>query len=184
MKIQKKHIVIGGVTLFAFSLMSFAKAKGKQAKEVFAQIIVRIADVRRFDINFNRIRFYIDVALQNPTSNDFSLSSGGLVQGKVFRLFKDNTLLTHGSLSNVSGVHLPSGGTFVFKDIYVEIPLTALGQQVMNLLGGFDGIKDIFSGNMKEKINAIDWKKFLQSLRYEVDIEAFGNVFTFKGTIN
>ncbi|MFJ1431360.1 hypothetical protein ACILE2_11260 [Capnocytophaga canimorsus] len=184
MKINKKHIIISGVAVLAISLMSFAGAKKAQASEVFEKMILKITGLRGFDISLQRLRFYVDLTLQNTTAHDFTLSSSGMIRGKAYRVYRGDTLLVGGSLNNINGINLPAGGFFTFKNIQVEVPLSALGQQVMDLIGGFDGIKNLFqSGGFNQTISKINWQSYLQSLRYEVDIEGFGSIFTFKDNV-
>lgn len=194
MKVSKKHLVIGGLVLLGFSLMSFASAKGSQAKEVFSNLKFKVGGLRRFDVNLNRIRFYLDLILQNPTSHDFSVSSGGVIKGRGYRVYRGDKMLTHGTLNNISNINLPPFGAFTLKDIYVEIPTLEMGSQVLDLVGGVDTVKnilgDLFS---KTKTNALDQAKanvnqnigkLLSELRYEIDIEALGQTVTYKGTVS
>ncbi|MDO5106496.1 hypothetical protein, partial [Capnocytophaga sp.] len=86
MKIDRKYLVLGTVGVLAVSLMSFASAKKTQAAEVFEKMLLKISDVKRFDINWKRVRLYVDLTLQNVTAQDFNFSTAGLLQGKVYRV--------------------------------------------------------------------------------------------------
>lgn len=182
MKINKKHIIIGGVCVLGASLMSFASAKKSQAAEVFEKMLLKISGVRKFDISLSRLRFFIDVTLQNVTAQDFTVSSAGIIKGKVYRLYRGNELLVSGALNNISSVNLPAGGFYTFKNIEVEIPITSLIGILVEKAGGF--------GNLTKPAVAFsalkntDWFAFARTLRYEVDIEGLGNLFTFNGNID
>ena len=182
MKINKKYIFIGGVCVLAASLMSFASAKKSQAAEVFEKMLLKISGVRKFDISLSRLRFFIDVTLQNVTAQDFTVSSAGIIKRKVYRLYRGNELLVSGALNNISSVNLPAGGFYTFKNIEVEIPITSLIGILVEKAGGF--------GNLTKPAVAFsalkntDWFAFARTLRYEVDIEGLGNLFTFNGNID
>lgn len=177
------YLIIGGVSLGVLALMSFVKAKTAQASDVFKKIVPKIGLPKRIDISLERLRFYLDVTLQNPTAQDFSLSSGGTISAKVFRLYLGENLIAFGQMpQSVSSVNLPAGGSCSFNNIYIEIPATKLLNIGNDLVGGFDGIKNLFSGgsssltdNLKNKLTSL-----LGQLRAEVDIEAMGSIYTFK----
>lgn len=177
MKIKRKHIVIGGLMVLAISLMSFAGAKKAQASQVFEKIVFKIVGIRNVDLNWSRLKFHFDLMLMNPTANDFSLSSAGAIRGKAYRVYRGNQLLVSGTLNNIGNVNLPAGGSQVFKDILVEIPIATVGQELLNMVGGFQGLTNL------DNIKNINYMQFFQSLRYEVDIEGFGSIFTFKDNV-
>ena len=68
---KPKHLIIGGVAVLAIGLMSFARARISQGKELFKRILFKVSLPKRFDISTQRMRFYVDLMLQNPTAQDF-----------------------------------------------------------------------------------------------------------------
>ena len=118
---KAKHLIIGGVAVLAIGLMSFTRAKISQGKELFKRILFKVSLPKNFDISTQRMRFYIDLILQNPTAQDFSASSAGSIAAKSYRVYVGNKLLAFGSLGSISGVTLPAGGSYTFPNIYVEI---------------------------------------------------------------
>lgn len=192
---KPKHLIIGGVAVLAIGLMSFTRARISQGKELFKRILFKVSLPKRFDISTQRMRFYIDLILQNPTAQDFSASSAGSIVAKSYRVYVGNKLLAFGSLGSISGVTLPAGGSYTFPDIYVEIPTVELLKHAYSLTGETDNWKKLFAGKSAQqpngttslndftnvvKANAVT---FMRELRYELDVEIFGITYMFKQNV-
>ena len=192
---KAKHLIIGGVAVLAIGLMSFTRARISQGKELFKRILFKVSLPKRFDISTQRMRFYIDLILQNPTAQDFSASSAGSISAKSYRVYVGNKLLAFGSLGSISGVTLPAGGSYTFPDIYVEIPTVELLKHAYSLTGETDNWKKLFAGKSAQqpngttslndftnvvKANAVT---FMRDLRYELDVEIFGITYMFKQNV-
>jgi hypothetical protein len=195
MKMKPKHLIISGVAVLAIGLMSFTRARISQGKELFKRILFKVSLPKRFDISTQRMRFYIDLILQNPTAQDFSASSAGSIVAKSYRVYVGNKLLAFGSLGSISGVTLPAGGSYTFPDIYVEIPTVELLKHAYSLTGETDNWKKLFAGKSAQqpngttslndftnvvKANAVT---FMRELRYELDVEIFGITYMFKQNV-
>lgn len=192
---KPKHLIIGGVAVLAIGLMSFTRARISQGKELFKRILFKVSLPKRFDISTQRMRFYVDLILQNPTAQDFSASSAGSIAAKSYRVYVGNKLLAFGSLGSISGVTLPAGGSYTFPDIYVEIPTIELLKHAYSLTGEADNWKKLFAGKSAQqpngntslndftnvvKANAVT---FMRELRYELDVEIFGITYMFKQNV-
>lgn len=192
---KPKHLIIGGVAVLAIGLMSFTRARISQGKELFKRILFKVSLPKRFDISTQRMRFYVDLILQNPTAQDFSASSAGSIAAKSYRVYVGNKLLAFGSLGSISGVTLPAGGSYTFPDIYVEIPTIELLKHAYSLTGETDNWKKLFAGKSAQqpngttslndftnvvKANAVT---FMRGLRYELDVEIFGITYMFKQNV-
>ncbi len=192
---KPKHLIIGGVAVLAIGLMSFTRARISQGKELFKRILFKVSLPKRFDISTQRMRFYVDLILQNPTAQDFSASSAGSIAAKSYRVYVGNKLLAFGSLGSISGVTLPAGGSYTFPDIYVEIPTIELLKHAYSLTGETDNWKKLFAGKSAQqpngttslndftnvvKANAVT---FMRELRYELDVEIFGITYMFKQNV-
>jgi len=192
---KPKHLIISGVAVLAIGLMSFTRARISQGKELFKRILFKVSLPKRFDISTQRMRFYIDLILQNPTAQDFSASSAGSIVAKSYRVYVGNKLLAFGSLGSISGVTLPAGGSYTFPDIYVEIPTVELLKHAYSLTGETDNWKKLFAGKSAQqpngttslndftnvvKANAVT---FMRELRYELDVEIFGITYMFKQNV-
>ncbi len=192
---KPKHLIIGGVAVLAIGLMSFTRARISQGKELFKRILFKVSLPKRFDISTQRMRFYIDLILQNPTAQDFSASSAGSIAAKSYRVYVGNKLLAFGSLGSISGVTLPAGGSYTFPNIYVEIPTIELLKHAYSLTGEADNWKKLFAGKSAQqpngttslndftnvvKANAVT---FMRDLRYELDVEIFGITYMFKQNV-
>ena len=192
---KPKHLIIGGVAVLAIGLMSFTRARISQGKELFKRILFKVSLPKRFDISTQRMRFYVDLMLQNPTAQDFSASSAGSISAKSYRVYVGNKLLAFGSLGSISGVTLPAGGSYTFPNIYVEIPTIELLKHAYSLTGETDNWKKLFAGKSAQqpngttslndftnvvKANAVT---FMRELRYELDVEIFGITYMFKQNV-
>ena len=192
---KAKHLIIGGVAVLAIGLMSFTRAKISQGKELFKRILFKVSLPKRFDISTQRMRFYVDLILQNPTAQDFSASSAGSIAAKSYRVYVGNKLLAFGSLGSISGVTLPAGGSYTFPDIYVEIPTIELLKHAYSLTGEADNWKKLFAGKSAQQPNGTtslndftnvikaNTVTFMRDLRYELDVEIFGITYMFKQNV-
>lgn len=192
---KPKHLIIGGVAVLAIGLMSFTRARISQGKELFKRILFKVSLPKRFDISTQRMRFYVDLILQNPTAQDFSASSAGSIAAKSYRVYVGNKLLAFGSLGSISGVTLPAGGSYTFPDIYVEIPTIELLKHAYSLTGEADNWKKLFAvksaqqpnGNtsLNDFTNVVksNTVTFMRELRYELDVEIFGVTYMFKQNV-
>ena len=195
MKMKPKHLIIGGVAVLAIGLMSFTRARISQGKELFKRILFKVSLPKRFDISTQRMRFYVDLILQNPTAQDFSASSAGSIAAKSYRVYVGKKLLAFGSLGSISGVTLPAGGSYTFPDIYVEIPTIELLKHAYSLTGETDNWKKLFAGKSAQQPNGstslndftnvvkANTVTFMRELRYELDVEIFGVTYMFKQNI-
>ena len=192
---KPKHLIIGGVAVLAIGLMSFTRARISQGKELFKRILFKVSLPKRFDISTQRMRFYVDLILQNPTAQDFSASSAGSIAAKSYRVYVGNKLLAFGSLGSISGVTLPAGGSYTFPDIYVEIPTIELLKHAYSLTGEADNWKKLFAGKSAQQPNGstslndftnvvkANTVTFMRDLRYELDVEIFGITYMFKQNV-
>lgn len=185
---KTKHIIIGGVVLASLSLMSFASAKTSQAKELFEKIIFWVSNIKRVRIEDSKIKFDIDITLENPTAQDFTASSAGTIKAKVYRVYYGNNPkpLVVGSLNNFYGFQIMAGSRFTFSDIPVEIPVMNAGNQLVDILTNGQGYGALFGLLNKDGLNQLsnrNWGEVVKKFRYEVDIEAFGLIYTYKNTI-
>ena len=192
---KAKHLIIGGVAVLAIGLRSFTKAKISQGKELFKRILFKVSLPKNFDISTQRMRFYIDLILQNPTAQDFSASSAGSIAAKSYRVYVGNKLLAFGSLGSISGVTLPAGGSYTFPNIYVEIPTIELLKHAYSLTGEADNWKKLFAGKTAQQPNGTtslndftnvlkaNTVTFMRELRYELDVEIFGITYLFKQNV-
>ena len=192
---KPKHLIIGGVAVLAIGLMSFTRARISQGKELFKRILFKVSLPKRFDISTQRMRFYVDLILQNPTAQDFSASSAGSIAAKSYRVYVGNKLLAFGSLGSISGVTLPAGGSYTFPDIYVEIPTIELLKHAYSLTGEAENWKKLFAGKSAQQPNGTtslndftnvikaNTVTFMRDLRYELDVEIFGITYMFKQNV-
>ena len=192
---KPKHLIIGGVAVLAIGLMSFTRARISQGKELFKRILFKVSLPKNFDISTQRMRFYIDLILQNPTAQDFSASSAGSIAAKSYRVYVGNKLLAFGSFGSISGVTLPAGGSYTFPNIYVEIPTIELLKHAYSLTGEAENWKKLFASKSAQQPNGTtslndftnvlkaNTVTFMRELRYELDVEIFGITYMFKQNV-
>lgn len=167
MKIEKKHILIGGICCLALLTMSFASAKVSQAKLVFEQLKFGIAGFGKIGLkSLINLWFDVDIAIDNPTAQDFTVSTAGIISLKVVRVYQGEKLLGYGT-ADVSGIELKAGKRTVIKGIRLNVNITTAGGLVADLY-------------KKHKFDVASYAEILPSLRYEIDLEALGVIYTFK----
>lgn len=188
MKIGKKHIIITAAAVLLVSLYSFAGAKTAQAKILLEKIIWKIGIPKRIRIAEGSLKFAVDFTLRNPTSEDFDVSTGGTVQARGFRVYHRDKLLTSGSLGSIYRVVLRGFSSHTFKDIQVDIPLSELGGVIAGVLsngqGTFSLVSSLFDkGGLSDLVNAaknINWQEQLKLFSFEIDIQGFGQTYTYR----
>lgn len=178
---KPKFLIIGGITVVALALMSFTKAKVSQAKELFSKILIRTSIPHIHSLSLDHLLVYLDITLQNPTAQDFTASSGGAIQAKVLRVFIGNKLLAHASLQSLSAIEIKAGGNFEIKNIEIKLPTMNLLTTLNDTAGSFQGIANLFNkNNRQQQLQALktNSEQILKQLRYEVDVELLGSLFT------
>lgn len=183
---NKKHWTMILLGVGAISLMSFASAKATQASEIFKNILIKIEDITNFHwIGIKKIKFDVTIRLQNPTPQDFSASSGKMIKGKGWILFKKGTQIASGQLHSLSEINLPAYGEYVFEPFTVEIGVKEFFSEAIKTVTGddsfFGSIEKAIKGDWK--IKELDWKKQLDDFTYLVDIEGMGNIYSFRGKL-
>ena len=178
---KAKYLIIGGITIAAIALMSFTKAKVSQAKELFSKILIRTSIPHIHSLSLDHLLVYLDITLQNPTAQDFTASSGGAIQAKVLRVFIGNKLLAHASLQSLSAIEIKAGGNFEIKNIEIKLPTMNLLTTLNDTAGGVQGLTNLFNkDNRQQQLQALktNSEQILKQLRYEVDVELLGSLFT------
>lgn len=186
MAITKKHIILAAVVTLAFSLYSFANAKKNQAMILLEKLIWKVGVPKRVRIADSSLKFDIDFTISNPTSEDFNVSTGGMVQARGFRVYHENKLLTSGNLGNIYQVVLRGFSNHTFKDIQVDIPLIELAGIVANIISGGQGTLSLISSltqsggfdNLVNSAKNINWQQELKRFSFEIDIQGFGQTYT------
>lgn len=183
MKINKKAIILGAIALFGLGTMSFIAIKKTQFKDVIQYLKIRLTSIHKFQINTHRLYFEVNLELRNPTRHSVSVKTNGIVRAKVYRIIRNGRILATGSLENVSGLNLPAGGTFTFRNFGVEIPMQELIRQGGDIIPG--GLKDLVRLFETQNFSNIEQnaKQVARELIYEIDIEAQGKVFTISDKI-
>lgn len=172
MKIKRKHIIIGSVVALAVGLMSFTSARSSQAKNLFKELKIGLHKFRTIGMNgLTSVRLRLDIFLHNPTGEDFSIDTRGLVQPKVLRVYLDNELIGTATLQNVTSLMLKSGGKAVIENIAIDFGLFGIGKKIWALYEA-NGLN--FSALSNE---------LFKRTRVEADIDAFGQMYTFKQTL-
>lgn len=165
---KKKYILWAGIALLAFSMMSFTKSKVQQAQRLFEQIKIAIAGVGKMGLkNLTNLWFDIDVALLNPTAEDFYITTGGVAQVKVVRIYYKEQMLGFGKTDGVYSLNLPAGGRDILKNIRIEVSLLDFG----NILSEY---------YKKYKTDLEKYKEIIMQMQVEVDIDAFGQIYTLR----
>lgn len=188
MQIKRKHILLALLGVLAFSVYSFASAKVAQAKILLQKLIWKINPPKRIHIADGQLKFSVDLTLSNPTSEDFSFTTGGTIQVIGFRVFYGDKLLAKGNLGNIYQVSLKGLSDYTFKDIQVGIPLTDLSGIVANIVTGGKGVLSLLSaftqkGGFQQLVNTaknIDWQQQLKNFTFEVDIQGFGQTYLYR----
>lgn len=166
MKLQRKHIVLGLVAVLGVSLMSYASAKKEQAKRLFGKVQFGLAGFGKIGMKLpTTLWFDMDVSISNPTAEDFYISSGGAVAPKVLRLYQGTQQIGFGAVEGLHSLNLPAGGRTTIKNIRVNLDLLNTG-----------GI--LYEAYKEYKLNFSQYLNVLQKLRFELDIDGMGNIYT------
>ena len=186
--IKKKYIILGAVAVLAISFMSFTSAKISQAKEVIKSLIINVSKIRNVRVSLQKISFSFDIILQNPTNEDFSLSSGGAIKAKGYQLVRGDKVLVMGHFSKeFQNIDLPAYQSYTIENVYFELPVMNILSEILNFSGGFKGLFDNISGLLDTSKRELTLKhlqerapKYLSQCAAVIDLEALGSSYRFK----
>ena len=149
----KAIIVIMGICAIGVAIYGIAKAKTEQAKRLFEKVM----------FSFHQ---YKD-ALTNPTAEDFYINTNGSIQLKVMRVYLKGVPIGYASLPNFYQLDLRAGATAILENVYIEISAFSVASEIWDMV----------------KENKKDWAKYMSlinKLSFEIDIDAFGQIYTLK----
>ena len=150
----KAIIVIMGICAIGVAIYGIAKAKTEQAKRLFEKVMFSFHQYRDAGAKLlqNKIWLLLDFALTNPTAEDFYLK--GVPIG-------------YASLPNFYQLDLRAGATAIIENVYIEISAFSVASEIWDMV----------------KENKKDWSKYMSlinKLSFEIDIDAFGQIYTLK----
>ncbi len=113
-------LLLAGITAVGLLI----KSKVNDWRAIMPQLKAFPTDFNRLNINFNKIEFYLEVTLFNPTKQAFN-PDGIIAQlDRLEVTAKGQKIATIEVKKN--GIQIPAEGKFVLKNLKVNVPVTSL----------------------------------------------------------
>ena len=165
----KAIIVIMGICAIGVAIYGIAKAKTEQAKRLFEKVMFSFHQYRDAGAKLpqNKVWLLLDFALTNPTAEDFYINTNGSIQLTVIRVYLKGVPIGYASLPNFYQLDLRAGATATIENVYIEISAFSVASEIWDMI----------------KENKKDWAKYMSlinKLSFEIDIDAFGQIYTLK----
>jgi hypothetical protein len=154
---SKKLLTYFGIA--AIGVYLFGEKKFKEAKTVMDNIKLELSSISNIKFNLPRIKFDAVLLLKNPTNIDFGATLSSKIIVKEIRIYSVSRQYLGKGNTNIFEIQLPPNSS-------VELPKLSLELEAET------AIDDILSNLISYMDNA------LNSLVFEIDVQAFGNVFT------
>lgn len=166
---KKTIVIITALCAIGAAIYGITKAKTAQAKRLFEKVIFSFHMYRDMGakIEQSKIWLLLDFALTNPTAEDFYINTNGSIQLKVMRVYLKGTPIGYASLPGFYQLDLRAGRTAIIEKVYIEISMLSLAGELWDMVGEYKK----------------NWKKYtdiLNKLSFEIDIDAFGQIYTLK----
>lgn len=128
-----KNIAIGiGAVVLAGTL--FAKNKTSQVTNIVNNLKFKLSKINNINFGFNNITINLDLVMQNPTDQSFSINTGNAIQLHKVELYTDTGIKIAEAFKQVNDINLNAFGEMLITNVQVVIPTSNLGSTVLSLL--------------------------------------------------
>ncbi len=117
---KTKKILIGVGVAFAIGAI-YAKNKVDRLIAIWNKMDIIPNEIRNVDVNLQRIRFNIDIRLQNNTPDNFYISGGWFADLKQMSFFYDGQFIATADVI-INKIEVPGSGSTILKNIEVNAP--------------------------------------------------------------
>ncbi len=163
-----KTLILLGICMVGIAMYSMSKAKTAQAKRLFEKIMFSLYRVKKVGISgpFNSW-ITLDFSLTNPTSEDFYINTNGAIQIKVMRMYLMGRQIGYATIPELYQIDLRAGQKAILEDVKIELSNIDIGSELFNSIA-------------KNKSNFSGYTEIINKLSFEIDIDAFGQIYTLK----
>jgi len=142
MKKWQKIALITGVALIGVSYV-FGRSKVEKYKDFFDKMSYKISKIKNGKISGGKLKFLLDIILQNNTTHQIDFSTFGIAKLK-------NVVITdkkgnHLGVVNKEMDHfkIQPNGSFLLQDIAFELPILELLKTISNISFNNFSIEDV-----------------------------------------
>ena len=116
----KKIITVVAIVMLGLSIYAYDKIKKLQA--IFlAMTITPIGLPKKIDISTERLRFFIDIQIDNPTKNDLNVS-GYIATLTKIKVYKKGQYIGVSTV-NINEISIPHENKIVLHDVEINLPI-------------------------------------------------------------
>ena len=117
---KTKHIIIAGIVVGVAGLAYAGYRKIQKLKAVFSAMNVYPSGLRNVKIGLSHFTFNLDLTIENPTKEDFSIDAGSFASVKRAIAYRNGHFLGMATLA-INMVHIPALNTLELKNIPFEV---------------------------------------------------------------
>ncbi|KGO84429.1 hypothetical protein Q763_01410 [Flavobacterium beibuense F44-8] len=127
---MKKTIVIAGLIIGGIAYASYRKVQ--KLKEIFNQMKIQPSGLRNVKIGVDYFTFNLDLTIENPTTEAFSLNAGSTASFKRVLAYRNGHFLGMATL-NLNMVNIPAFNSFELKNVPFQISSNIVIQNALSI---------------------------------------------------
>lgn len=158
---MRKGAIIFGIVLIIALALSVTYSKAKALIKIFEKITMEPVKISKLNVAISRISFNIDILLQNPSPEAFSVNGLGVATLKEISIFYKGVFIAK-SFVNMTEISIPANDQLIIPNIpvVVEKPLQLLAN---NLVMAYDMVYNF-------DVNHITTSGIIDVAGYEINI--------------
>ncbi|TYB78344.1 hypothetical protein [Bizionia myxarmorum] len=131
MKFKTIAIGIGGILVFG---TLFAKNKASQISAIIQNLKFKVSRINSFKLKSDHILIDLDLLLQNPTPEEFSLNTGTAIQLHKIEVFTAKGIKVADAYKQVNNIVINAFGEMLLSNIQVIVPTENLGSTLYSFV--------------------------------------------------
>lgn len=127
---KTSHLIIGGVAVIgAVSYLGYKKVES--LADTFDKMTIKPVGARNFKPSWGSLKFNLDVALHNPTAQDFAVNGMVATLKRLVMNYKGQ-FLGYADL-NIDEISIPKFNTLVIRDLPITVGTGILIQNLLSV---------------------------------------------------
>lgn len=130
---KTKNILIASGAIVAVAAW-WGYNKIQKLKAVFEQMTVLPSGISGINITLAAIRFKLNFTINNPTAEDFSITTGKMAAIKRIIVYRKGKLLGVAQV-DIDNIEIPAYAAIEIKDIELQVAVSSLLDNIMTIQG-------------------------------------------------
>lgn len=128
----KNILIVAGAAVAAATWWGYNKIQ--KLKAVFEQMTVLPSGISGINISLAAIRFRLNFTINNPTAEDFSVTTGKMAAIKRIIVYRKGKLLGVAQV-DIDNIEIPAYSAIEIKDIELQVAVSSLLDNIMTIQG-------------------------------------------------